>query len=163
MLKITKFFSILIVLLLSLNCNSQVLGVGINTNDPKSTLDINGNLSVKEIGTATPLYGGPSGNATPINDGVYISITPRNSDNDFKLPFPTTVPGRIYIIRNVSSTNTAYLLIDGTPFANTGRFYAKDSSSPTPTTGTPVISMPANALFKTLILISDGANWTYFF
>jgi len=137
--------------------------VGINTTTPLSTLDINGNLSVKEIGVNTVLNGGPSGTPTQINDGVYISLTPSGSNNDFELPNPTTVPGRIYIIRNISTSNTAYLLINGTPTSSTGRFFAKDSSSPTPLSGIPVINMPSSGLLKTIILISDGKNWTYFF
>lgn len=159
MLKITKFFSILVVLLSSLNSFSQVNGVGINTNDPKSTLDINGNLSVK----VATIPGGPSGSAAQITDqGVYLSLDANGSNNDFQLPNPVTVPGRIYILRNISVTNTAYLLTSGTT-STTGKFFARDSSNPTETSGTAVINMPANSNnLKSIIIVSDGANWTYF-
>ena len=154
-------FSILYILFFSLSLNAQV---GINTINPLSMLDINGSLSVKTIGIDTPLLGGANSASAPlIDDGIYISITPSGGNNDFKLPYPTVVPGRVYIIRNVSTTNTAYLLINGTPGTDTGRFFAKDSANPTPSTGIPVIVMPPNSSFKTLILISDGKNWTYLF
>ena len=40
-----------------------------------------------------------------------------------------------------------------------GQFFAKNSNT---ATAQPLI-MPANALVKTIIVISDGINWTYFF
>jgi hypothetical protein len=149
MLKITKFFSILIVLLFSLNCNSQGIGVGINTNDPKSTLDINGNLSVKVV----TLNGGPGGAATQINDGVYLSLNPTSGNREFILPNAANVSGRIYILRNISGSETAQIYSFG------GNFYSKDTSG---VTASP-LNMPPNALLKTVIVISDGANWTYIF
>ena len=160
MLKNTKFFSILALVLFSLNSFSQVIGVGINTDDPKSTLDINGNLSIK---TAT-VNGGPSGSAAQITDqGVYISLNANGSNNDFAVPNPVLVPGRIYILRNISTTNTAFLLTTGTT-TTTGKFFAKNSSSPSEGSGgVAVINMPANGDAKSIILVSDGANWTYFF
>ncbi|GEC79375.1 hypothetical protein [Flavobacterium aquatile] len=158
MLKITKFFTIIILVLLSVDSYSQVNGVGINTIDPKSTLDINGNLSIK----VATIPGGPSGAAAQITDqGVYLSLDANGSNNDFQLPNPVTVPGRIYILRNISTTNTAYLLTTGTT-GSTGKFFAKDSSNPTETSGTAVINMPANGNSKSIIIVSDGANWTYF-
>lgn len=158
MLKITKFFTVIILVLLSVDSYSQVNGVGINTIDPKSTLDINGNLSIK----VATIPGGPSGSAAQITDqGVYLSLDANGSNNDFQLPNPVTVPGRIYILRNISTTNTAYLLTTGTT-GSTGKFFAKDSSNPTETFGTAVINMPANGNSKSIIIVSDGANWTYF-
>ena len=158
MLKITKFFTVIILVLLSVDSYSQVNGVGINTIDPKSTLDINGNLSIK----VATIPGGPSGSAAQITDqGVYLSLDANGSNNDFQLPNPVTVPGRIYILRNISTTNTAYLLTTGTT-GSTGKFFAKDSSNPTETSGTAVINMPANGNSKSIIIVSDGANWTYF-
>ena len=69
--------------------------VGVGTTTPLSTLDINGNLSVKHVlltGAATP---------TLIDDGVYISVSPTANDQEFQLPDPRLYPGRVYIIRNV--------------------------------------------------------------
>jgi len=136
--------------------------VGINTTDPKSTLDINGNLSVKEIGIfnsnvvgSGPLLGS-SGNGTPINDGVYISITPQGSNglNNFLLPSAIDNPGRIYIVRNITMSNNAYISV----VAGGGNLFAKNSNSLTPN----FFEMRGDGLNKTLILISDGNNWTYF-
>lgn len=90
--------------------------VGINTTTPLSTLDINGNLNIKEIGIynalvpgSGPLFGGPFGNKTPINDGVYISLTPTAGNTDFILPNAALYPGRIYILRNISASIDAYI------------------------------------------------------
>ncbi len=134
--------------------------VGINTSTPLSTLDINGNLNVKEIGIinsnvsgSAVFNGGPSGSATPINDGVYISLTPTSGNQEFILPNATSVPGRIYILRNISNSITAQIYTFG------GSFFSKDSST---LTAAP-LNMPPNALLKTIIVISDGENWTYFF
>lgn len=134
--------------------------VGINTTTPMSTLDINGNLTIKEVGIinanvigSTVFNGGPSGIATPITDGVYISLTPTSGNQEFILPNAVNVPGRIYIMRNISNAVDAKIYTFG------GSFFAKDSSS---ATSSP-LSMPFNAVAKTIIIISDGTNWTYFF
>ncbi|SDJ37765.1 hypothetical protein SAMN04487935_0869 [Flavobacterium noncentrifugens] len=127
--------------------------VGINTPTPLSTLDINGNLSLKTIGVPTALNGGPGGSATQISDGVYISLTPLSGSPEFILPNATNVPGRIYILRNISTTVTAQLYSFG------GGFYAKDAIV---TTAAP-LNLPANGNLKTIIIISDGQNWTYIF
>ena len=127
--------------------------VGINTVEPKSTLDINGNLSLKTIGIPTALNGGPSGSATAINDGVYISLTPLSGQQEFIIPKASDVPGRIYIFRNISVSVNAQLYSFG------GGFYAKDAVV---TTAAP-LTLPFNGLLKTIIIVSDGQNWTYIF
>ena len=134
--------------------------VGINTTTPMSTLDINGNLTIKEVGIinanvagSAVFNGGPSGSATPITDGVYISLTPTSGNQEFILPNAVNVPGRIYIMRNISNAVDAKIYTFG------GLFFSKDSSS---ATGSP-LTMPFNAIAKTIIVISDGTNWTYFF
>jgi len=140
--------------------NSGFAQVGINTTTPLSTLDINGNLNVKEIGIvnanvsgSATFNGGPSGSATQINDGVYISLTPTSGSDEFILPNAVNVPGRIYVLRNISNTINAKIYTFG------GAFYAKDSNT---ATGAP-LNMPSNAALKTIIVISDGINWTYIF
>jgi len=152
----------LILILLTALCavSSGLAQVGINTTTPLSTLDINGNLNVKEIGLSNAnvvgsaiFYGGPSGSATQINDGVYISLTPTGGGDEFILPNAANVPGRIYVLRNISNSVNARIYTFG------GGFYAKDSST---VTGAP-LTMPFNAAQKTIIVISDGANWTYIF
>jgi hypothetical protein len=100
-----KSFVIIIGMFLTLSLSAQTDGVGINTTDPKSTLDINGNLSVKHI-KLTPA----DGSLQPISDGVYISIDPFTSGQQFQLPDATEFPGRIYILRNIGITTLAWTL-----------------------------------------------------
>lgn len=122
--------------------------VGINTNNPQSTLDVNGNLSVKVVN----LVGngsGSGGSAVLIDDGVYISISPTATDDKFQLPNPTLFPGRTYIIRNIQNSVTAQLT---TP---TGLLFPKNS-----TVGSAQIYMYEGNL-RTVTVISDGINWTY--
>ncbi len=155
-----KFSMILIVA--NLAFNSAIAQVGINTTTPLSTLDINGNLTIKEIGIinanvvgSAPLLGSLSPAKTAINDGVYISITPQgiSGANDFQLPNAVDVPGRIYIVRNISNSNTAYIFTSG------GNFFAKDNFN---STASPLV-MTHNTASKTVIFISDGLNWTYIY
>jgi hypothetical protein len=134
--------------------------VGINTTTPLSTLDINGNLTIKEIGIANvnvagsaAFMGGPSGSATQINDGVYISLTPTSGNQEFILPNAVNVPGRIYVLRNISNS------VDAKIFTFGGSLFAKDSNTAT----SPPLTMPSTGIVKTAILISDGIHWTYIF
>lgn len=122
--------------------------VGINTIVPLSTLDINGNLSVKVVNLSGN-GSGTSGSAVLINDGIYISISPTAADDKFQLPNPTLVPGRMYIIRNVQNTVTAQLT------TATGLLFPKNS-----TVGSSQIYMYEGTL-RTVTVFSDGANWTY--
>ena len=117
--------------------------VGINTTAPLSTLDINGNLSVKTL----TLIG--SGSITAISDGVYISVNPQATNQEFKLPSPITYPGRMYFIRNINNTITAMLT------TSAGILFPKNS-----TTGSAQIYMYEGNL-RTVTVISDGSNWTY--
>jgi hypothetical protein len=118
--------------------------VGINTATPLSTLDINGNLSVKVI----TLTG--SGSATLISDGVYISVNPQATNQEFQLPSASSYPGRVYIIRNINNTYTAMLT------ASAGLLFPKTS-----TTGSSQVYMYENSS-RSVIVVSDGSNWTYF-
>ena len=137
-----KLIVILIPALLSVNFG--LAQVGINTSNPLSTLDINGNLSVKTI----TLVG--SGSATDINDGVYISVNPQATDQEFRLPSAVTYPGRVYIIRNINNTTTAMLT------STAGLLFPKGST----TGSTQVYMYEGNR--RSVIVISDGSNWTYF-
>jgi hypothetical protein len=136
----------------SVSISAQIDGVGINTTDPKSTLDINGNLSLKVVS----LNGGPSGTPTEIDDGTYINLEPTVGNAHFELPDPTLVPGRIYILRNISNTQTALILTKGVGVL----FFSGDSS-----TGSVLVNMTTSTgsgnETKTLIFVSDGFNWTY--
>ena len=143
--KIYSFSIFLAFLLVSSLSFSQV---GINTTNPLSTLDINGNLSVKTISINGTNTGG-SGTAALINDGVYISVRPLATDDKFQLPNPVSVPGRVYIIRNIQNSVTAQLT------TNAGMFFPKNS-----TVGSSSLYMYEGNL-RTVIVISDGVNWTY--
>jgi hypothetical protein len=150
-----------ILLLMVFGCffQSGFSQVGINTATPMSTLDINGNLTIKEIGIVNAnvagsavLNGGSFASKTQINDGVYISIMPTGSTNDFELPNAVNVPGRIYIIRNISTTNYAFIYSAG------GALFPKNSL----TANSVPLEMQHTGYRKTLIFISDGLNWTFF-
>lgn len=143
-----KLNSIYIFLAFLFVTNLSFSQVGINTTNPLSTLDINGNLSVKTVtldGTNT----GGGGSAKLINDGVYISVRPLATDDKFQLPDPTLYPGRIYIIRNIQNSVTAQLT------TTSGMLFPKNS-----TVGSTNLYMYEGNL-RTIIVISDGVNWTY--
>ncbi|WP_374402432.1 hypothetical protein [Flavobacterium sp.] len=144
--KIYPSFIFLAFLLVSSLSFSQV---GINTTNPLSTLDINGNLSVKTV-TLNGTNTGGLGTATLINDGVYISVRPLAQDDKFQLPDPKLVPGRVYIIRNIQNSVTAQLT------TASELLFPKNS-----TTGSTYIYMYGGTR-RTVIVISDGLNWTYF-
>jgi hypothetical protein len=132
--------------------------VGINTDTPLSTLDINGNLSLMHI-TVTA-----TGGITDIDDGIYLSIQPTGPNQQFRLPDPTAVPGRIYILRNITSAASggainSEIISQGTTAGPPiiGYFFAGDSG-----TGTTTVALNGtDGVNKTLIFISDGSNWTY--
>ena len=143
-LKLYSFYIFLALLFSGLSFSQ----VGINTTTPLSTLDINGNLSVKTV-TLNGTNSGGGGSATLINDGVYISVRPLATDDKFQLPNPSLFPGRIYIIRNIQNSVTAQLT------TTSGMFFPKNS-----TTGSSNLYMYEGNL-RTVIVISDGVNWTY--
>ena len=122
--------------------------VGINTTTPLSTLDINGNLSLKTV-TLNGNGAGNGGAAVLIDDGIYISINPLATDDKFQLPNPTLFPGRVYVIRNIQNAVTAQLT------TTTNLLFPKNS-----TVGSAQIYMYEGNL-RTVIVISDGQNWTY--
>ena len=143
-----KKISIYVLLLLSVGLSfSQV---GINTAAPLSTLDINGNMSVKVVN----LTGNSTTVPTDINDGYYISITPTVNDALFRLPSAIAFPGRMYIVRNVSNSLTAFLTSAG------GQLFYKNTTGQT--NGTNAIAYMNESGSRTLIVISDGSNWTVF-
>lgn len=142
--RVNKLRSFLVVLTISLISFCAFGQVGINTTTPLSMLDINGNLSVKTVtltGSTTP---------TLINDGVYISVRPMATNQEFRLPNAANFPGRVYVLRNIQNFNTARLTSSG------GLLFPKSS-----TTGSTDVYM-SEGNNRSLIVISDGINWTYF-
>ena len=127
--------------------------VGINTETPLSMLDINGNLSLKVVN----YNGGPTGGAaTPIDDGIYINLEPSLGNLDFILPDADALPGRIYILRNITDAHDARI------FSSGGTFFAGNSNN---STAAPIVMQHVGgggtSNTKTLIFVSDGINWTY--
>ncbi|MCB0443084.1 MAG: hypothetical protein KDC50_03460 [Flavobacterium sp.] len=141
-------FILVLMCLLSISSFGQV---GINTTTPLSTLDINGNLSVKVVS----LNGGPAFGATLINDGVYINLTPTPGNLQFYLNDPATTPGRVYILRNITDFETVELYTAGGK-----RFFNKTTKVGSAVNGP--IFLPPNSVGKSIIIVSDGINWTYF-
>lgn len=154
-------FNYLIFVLIFISVKNVSAQVGINTTTPLSTLDINGNLTLKEIGILNAnisgsgtFLGGTNANPKVIDDGIYISLTPSGINNSFVLPNAINVPGRIYILRNISGNQDVLL------YTTAGNLmFPKNSTN---NTAVPIV-MPFDNNLKTLIFISDGLNWTYFF
>jgi len=134
--------------------------VGIGTSTPQSTLDINGNLSLK----VSAYNGGPGGSATQVDDGIYLNLTPTSGNVEFILPDATTVPGRVYFARNISNTVDAVIYSFGfvAGAGNGVEFFPGDSRvSSKSVTMTADIGNDGGDRTKTLMFISDGSNWTY--
>jgi hypothetical protein len=121
--------------------------VGINTVLPLSTLDVNGNISVKTI----TLVG--SGSTTQIDDGVYISVNPQSNNQVFNIPNAASFPGRTYILRNINNTNTADITSSG------GLFFYKDTTVESNSSTHKIYLYQGN---RTVFVMSDGSNWTVF-
>ncbi|MDT8347757.1 MAG: hypothetical protein RQ756_08130 [Flavobacteriaceae bacterium] len=138
------FYFFIFALSFSLNLEAQV---GINTIAPQSMLDVNGNVSFKVVN----LNGGPGGSATPIDDGYFISLVPSAGNTEFILPDASTVPGRMYILRNISTSDNAQL------FSNGGQFFANNSINSAPAQ----INLATTGNTKTMYFYSDGVNWIY--
>ena len=142
-----------LIFLIAISCVSQFgfSQVGINTILPLSTLDINGNLSVKTItlvGSNTP---------TQINDGFNISLNPQMNDQVFNLPDAVLFPGRIYMLRNINDNNTAAVSTSGGLLFYKGRTVEADNVNHK-------IYLYDSTLGgnRTVFVISDGINWTVF-
>lgn len=132
--------------------------VGIGTTTPLSTLDLNGNLSVKHV--LLPVN--PTDfTAQVIDDGVYISISPVVNNQDFQLPSAIDYPGRVYIIRNVQATISADIVLSPADLAAGVLFFAGDSSTGYAGPVDMDSAVGGGNRTKTLIFISDGSNWTY--
>lgn len=122
--------------------------VGIGATVPNSTLHVDGTIAV---GTSLNVAGGTSGSPVSLlNQKSYVAVLPANALNSYyQLPDPTLYPGRMYIVRNNSAVNTANittaagLLFPGNSNVGVATYALNPTSSP-----------------KTVMAISDGANWT---
>ncbi len=150
----------IVLLLIFLSSLIGFAQVGIGTTTPQSMLDINGNLSLK----VSNYNGGPGGSATVVDDGIYINLTPTAGNVEFILPDASTVPGRVYIARNISDNIDAVIYTFGfvAGLGNGVEFFPGDSrASLKSVTMTADAGSDGGDRTKTLIFISDGSNWTY--
>ena len=85
-----------VILLMSTYCFSQV---GINTNNPNSTLEVNGSFSLKTH------YVESSNEGILLEEGyLYIINSPSSSEDKVIIPESFNVEGRIILIRNNNPT-----------------------------------------------------------
>lgn len=128
--------------------------VGINNNNPNSTLQVNGSFSVS---TSMSVAGGSIGTPASLAGlNGYIGLSPVGANDYYELPDPATCPGRIYYIRNnnnpgdddafVRSGGAGQVCSGSGGCLGAGNYY-------TITTGNP------NPVPKTIICLSDGVNW----
>lgn len=129
---------------LLLNPNGGNVGVG-TTSSPSSTLQVNGSVAVK---VTNNLAG--NNNGTALGDNGYVGLNPVSGADYYLLPSASSCPGRIYYIRNNSSTNIAYIGSNGGSVYEGGSINAYGGAYPLATSGAT----------KTVTIISDGSNWT---
>lgn len=126
------FLSASFVSLLALGANAQV---GIGTTSPASTLDVRGSFS-----TATRSFPG----STTAASGDYTLIFTGAAASTVTLPDATTCTGRVYCIKNFSTTSPAPLLTIATSSSQTIDGLSSWTLSETDEVAT---------------LVSDGSNW----
>lgn len=121
-------FILFTLLFLNLAINAQI---GINTQNPKSTLDINGSFASKVSVVA-------ANTTLDMQHSVVICNAP--TPININLPTATSISGRIYIIKNV--TNNAVSIV------------AKNAQTIDGNTNVTINNI--NTVFQ---VISDGNNW----
>jgi hypothetical protein len=124
--------------------------LGIGTAIPNTTLQVDGSISV---GVSMGLTGGGIGSPVSLtNQKTYIGCSPADNTNNFyQLPDPATCPGRIFYIRNNSSSFFANIVTAA------GFIYPGSSAS---IAGGNTYTLNQTTSVKTVICISDGVNWT---
>jgi hypothetical protein len=122
--------------------------VGIATSSPNSTLHVDGTVAV---GVSMGVTGGTAGSPASLASAkYYIGLSPADAvNNNYELPSPVTCPGRVYVIRNNSSSFPAVLSTAA------GLLFPGASS-----TGGATYTLNATVSVKTVMVISDGSNWT---
>lgn len=124
--------------------------VGIATSSPHSTLQVDGNIAV---GVTMGLAGGTGGSPVSLaSQKSYIGCSPADNTNNFyQLPDPTTCTGRIYYIRNNSSSFFVNIVTAA------GNIFPGGSDV---VAGGNTYTLNPTSAVKTVICISDGTNWT---
>ena len=97
------------------------------------------------------IAGGASGSPVSLlNKKSYVGALPAdNTNNNYQLPSPVTYPGRMYIIRDNSSSFNAVITTAA------GSLYWGNSSA-----GIASITLLPSSTPKTVMAVSDGVNWT---
>ena len=105
---------------------------------------------VVTYGVSMAVAGGSSGSPVSLlNYKSYVGLFPAdNINNNYQLPSPVTYPGRMYIIRNNSSSFNALITTAG------GLIFPGYSSL-----GLVTFTLNTTSSPKTIMVISDGANW----
>jgi len=111
--------------------------LGIGTNTPASTLDLNGSLSM-------PIRS--SGNTTTLTISDYTFIKTGTGNATINIPAANTCTGRIYVIKRISATGSVFIK------STTGTL---DGTSLTAGNG---VTLTATAN-KSWMIQSDGTNW----
>jgi hypothetical protein len=111
--------------------------IGLGAVSPSSTAEVDGTLAF------TPQMNLPGGGA--LSNNAFIGLNP-GASNTYTLPAASSAPGRLYLLRNYSSTNDATLNTGG------GSLISPGGSSPS-------FTMPAVGSGKMVQVISDGSDW----
>jgi hypothetical protein len=130
-----NFYSVLLFVLLAWQAEAQV---GIGTVSPNSMLDLRGSFA--------PIYRSFTG-ATSLTGNDHTVVFTGTTAVAATLPDATTCPGRMYCIKNFSSTLPAPVLTVGTSSSQ-----KIDGAS----------TWLLNQTNQSLTVISDGANWEIF-
>ncbi|MCU7618177.1 hypothetical protein NZ698_13290 [Chryseobacterium sp. PBS4-4] len=122
------------------------VGIDPTVRTAKTKLEVNGVIS------STPQTLNVNGDNIT---STVVNVNPANNDDDFLLPNPTSAPGAIIFVRNISSSNTAEIItpvgniINASNVGGASNFYMVGLDNHSSKT-------------KTLMFISDGSNWTVF-
>lgn len=127
--------------------NNGNMGVGVDPTirTAKSRLEVNGVIS------STPQT--LTGSGSQITSTV-VSVQPAAQNDNYVLPNPTAVPGAIIFVRNITTTTAQITtpvgqIIDASKIGGTASLSMIGSDSDPSKT-------------KTMMLVSDGFNWTAF-
>lgn len=135
-----------------LNINLTDSRVGINTPIPSSSLDVNGTLALKIriVGSANvpaQLYA-----ATEVDHTISVIVGTTGSLN-VNLPSPVDVPGRIYVVKRYSDSDTGAVTIDN---AAPGGIENRSGVF-----GTSATLGAWTTRHQSMTFQSDGADWEY--